>query len=184
VKPFSVFPEIPGETQLYRGAYIILLNALSIPPHLLASVDGTLYSITVAGQHAGSPLDKFLQLVHRKKAPTLFVEWKLPAGWSTERLESELRKNVGRYTRVEEGKASCLSPIRDTAATLHGPEMHSAGFIFELFPLMQTLGALGETFGLHMESAKQSDGSFHLLTYDSEELRNAIVAAKKKVIGQ
>ena len=89
---------------------------------------------------------------------------------------------VNRYARVEEGKVSCLSPIRDTAATLHGPEMNRAGFIFELFPLMEALNALGETFSLYMENAVQADGSFALVTYDSEELRRAIVAAREMAL--
>jgi hypothetical protein len=172
VKNFALHSILSGsEKKFTEGVYIILFNATSLPPHLLLSIDGEVYSITDSGRQLGSPLEKLLLFIKRKNIPALFIEWKV------EKAKLQARQNFLKYDRVIEGKVSCLFPIRDIVADVLGDEMKKADFIFELLPAMQQANALGESFELNMESAIVN-GSFELLTYTNEQMKQALQPAK------
>jgi hypothetical protein len=178
VKNFALHPILPGsEKNFTEGVYIILFNASSIPPHLLLSINGAIYSITDSGRQLGSPLEKLVLFIKRKNVPAIFVEWRQLESWKVDRLENLALECFSKYERVVEGKVSCLFPIRDVVAAVLGDELKKAGFIFELLPAMQKANALGESFELNMGSAIV-DSSFELLTYTNEQLKQALQPAK------
>ena len=114
----------------------------------------------------GSPLDKLLAFIQRKQVPTLFLEWK--TGKPADETKAILQQAFSHYPKLEAGKTSCLSPIRDAAAAIHGEEMRSAKFIFELLPLLKEKNALGTAYGFHLEE------SFVLKHYSEEAVSGAI----------
>ena len=161
------------ETDFSKGVFIILFNTTTVPPHLLLSVNGKIYSITDSGRQLGSPLEKLILFVKRKNVPTLFVEWKFATDFTDlnfVKLESEIKNCFLKYDKVVEGKVSCLFPIRDVAAKILGDEMNAANFIFELLPMMENKNALEKSYSLNM-SAEISNGNFELLTYSEGDLR-------------
>ncbi len=163
---------------LSKGVFVILFNATNIPPHLLISIEGKIYSITDSGRQLGSSLEKLVLFIKRKNVPTVFVEWMQLESWKVATLESLIRDSFLKYDRVVEGKISCLFPIRAIAAAVLGAEMMKANFIFELFPLMEKKNALGKVFELNMGTAIVNS-NFNLLTYSDSELRKSILEAKK-----
>jgi hypothetical protein len=165
-----------SEKDSSKGIYIILFNANSIPPHLLLSIAGEIYSITDSGRQIGSPLEKLVAFIKRKNVPALFVEVKKPEDWDIEKLKSAAREHFLKYDKVVEGKVSCLFPVRDIIAAVFGNEMLNANFIFELLPLMEKINALGQTFALNMESIIVN-GNFELLTYTNEQIKEALQSA-------
>jgi hypothetical protein len=173
VKNFALHPILPGsEKDFSKGIYIILFNATSLPPHLLLSINGEVYSITDSGRQLGSPLEKLVGFIKRKNVPAIFVEWSVP----NEKLNDKAKEIFLKYERVVEGKVSCLFPIRDVVAEVAGEEIKSANFIFELLPMMQKANGLGEIFELNMGSAIVN-GSFELLTYTNQQMQEALQSA-------
>lgn len=167
MKKFALHTILPaGEKDFSKGIYIILFNANSIPPHLLLSINGEVYSITDSGRQLASPLEKLIGFINRKNIPTLFVEWNLLES-KIEKLQSKTKEYFLKYEKVVKGKISCLFPIRDIVANVLGDEMKTAEFIFELLPMMEKVNALEKTFALNMEN-KIVNGSFELLTYTNE----------------
>jgi hypothetical protein len=171
VATFTLQHILPGnEKDFSKGIYIILFNATVLPPHLLLSINGEIFSITDSGRQMGSPLEKLVAFIKRKNVPAIFVEWKFE---NAEQLKNSAREHFIKYDRVVEGKVSCLFPIRDVAANILGEEMMQANFIFELLPLMEKTNALGEISELNMGNAIVK-GSFELLTYTTEQLKEAL----------
>ncbi len=173
------------EATFSTGVYIILFNATQIPPHLLLSINGKVFSITDSGRQLGSPLEKLITFVKRKNIPTLFIEWDLMEnsveGFSireVEKVESLIRNSFLQYDKVIEGKVSCLIPIRDVAAKVLGDEIKKAQFIFELLPMMEKRNVIGNTYSLNMEQAI-FDGQFELLTYTEKQLKQSVLETKK-----
>jgi hypothetical protein len=165
---FVLEPVVAGNAEAAEsGTYLVLLDALTAPPHLLISHHGSVYSLSVNGRQLGSPLKKLLDYVQRKKIPTLLVEWHWP---ENENHLARLSAAFSRYPRVQAGSISCLHPIRDLAVQLHGAKMQEANFIFELLPLLKEAGALGQTFSFELETG----GSFVPLRYTEEAVGNAI----------
>ena len=173
---FALSPVLPGEnTDFSRGIYIILFEADKIPPHLLLSVNGKVFSITASGRQLGSPLEKLLLFIKRKNIAALFVEVGIPGGRTAENLQESARVNFSSYDRVVEGKISCLFPLRDFAAELFGNEMRKADFIFELLPLLGKQNATGNVYELNMQHLI-ANGKFELLTYTQDQLKEALQA--------
>lgn len=169
---FVLSPVVPvSQEDKSSGTYIVLFDALHIPPHLLLSHNGKLYSLSASGRQSGSPLSKLELFIDRKSVPAIFIEWKLPVTCSANDFENLLKKTFGAYPRLEAGKNSCLSPIRDTAALLYGEEMQKAKFIFELLPLLNEQNAIGTSFASHIAL---SGNTFTLQTYSEDELETAI----------
>lgn len=162
-----------GETDLSQSVFIILFNVKNIPPHLLLSVEGKIYSITDSGRQMGSSLDKLLLFIKRKNVPTIFVEWNKLSSLQVVKLTSLVSNVFKKYDRVVEGKVSCLFPIRDLVAEVLGDEMRKADFIFELLPLMEKENAIGKIFEMNMGNAVV-DGEFELLTYTDADLKVAL----------
>lgn len=176
MKNFVLHNVLPGsEKDFSNGTYIILFNTSSVPPHLLLSVHGKIYSITDAGRQLGSPLEKLIGFIKRKKVPSLFVEIALEKrpGFDAETFQMQAKNHFMKYEKVIEGKVSCLFPIRNCMADLFGDEMKKAGFIFELLPMMEKINGLRQNFELNMEN-KLDNGSFELLTYTNEQLKEAL----------
>lgn len=165
-----------SENDFATGTYIVVFNAQQVPPHLLISHEGKIYSVSVSGRQLGSPLAKLETFIERKTVPTLFIEWKLPEHLSADEFETLLKKAFALYPRLEAGKNSCLSPIRDLADMLYGGEMKKARFIFELLPLLRNENATGKTFYSHIAV---SENTFTLQTYTETELENAIRNAER-----
>ncbi len=177
MKKFVLHSILPGsEKDFSNGIYIILFNATSLPPHLLLSIDGEIYSITDSGRQTGSPLEKLVGFIKRKNVPALFIEWKAA---NCDAVKKSAKEQFLNYDRVIEGKVSCLFPIRDVVATILGEEMKQANFIFELLPLMEKVNALGEIFELNMANTL-TNGNFELLTYTQAQMSTALQPASGK----
>lgn len=173
-----------GNTDLSQGIFIILFNVTNIPPHLLISIYGKIYSITDSGRQLGSSLEKLLLFIERKVVPAIFVEWIQLESCSEgipreklEKLKSLVHDTFLKYDRVVEGKISCLFPIRDIIAEVLGSELKKANFIFELLPMMEKENAIGKVFAINMGSTAVN-GEFELLTYTNEEMRVVLRESK------
>lgn len=167
--PFS------AATDFHSGTYLVVFNATKIPPHLLISHEGKVYSVSVSGRQMASPLNKLESYISRKSVPTLFIEWKLPENHSSEYFETLLQESFAPYPRLEAGKTSCLSPIRDFAAKLYGDQMNEARFIFELLPLLASANAIGKTIALHLN---ETESVFRFQQYNEAEIEDAIRTAE------
>ena len=166
------------EDLLHKGVFIVLLHALRVPPHLFLSVNGSVYSLSVHGQHVDEPIEKYLELVHRKRIPSLFVEWEFSGNIPASELKNEIKRNVRKYKRVD-SNVSCLFPIRDTAANFFGDEMKKASFIFELLPLLQKKNSLGKSYSYFLEQQISQGGKFELQTYSAKQLYDSIAEKQK-----
>ena len=164
------------DSDFNKGVFVILFNVTAIPPHLLLSVDGKIYSITDSGKQMGSSLEKFLGFIKRKKNPTIFIEWVHLTSLQLDNFSNLTIDVFKKYDRVVEGKVSCLFPIREVVSKVLGNEMNSANFIFELLPMMEKANALGKVYQLNMEELI-TNGEFELLTYTNINLREGLQPA-------
>jgi hypothetical protein len=172
---FSLTKIQPADVQkLQAGTFIVLLDPVSAPPHLLVSAAGILFSLTVNGPQPDEPVEKLFAYIGRKKLPAFFIEWKIPQGWNVNQVKTILRKSVNRHLCVEAGKVSCLFPVREAAAIIHGAKFLEANFIFELLPMLDEQEALGTVYAFHYDET-----DFELKRYSSEELRVALVNAAR-----
>jgi hypothetical protein len=169
-----------NEPQLMKGAFIVVLQTVRVPPHLLIAVDGKTWSISVSGQLPAEPLEKLFSYIHRKQIPTVFSELLIPASVSAERFCELLNQAVSRYPEVHANETSCLNPIRDVAAEVFGESANHARFIFELIPAIQLNGGIGKHYGFYLDAHLDSGRNLAMPVYTAEDVARATEEAAKQ----
>lgn len=173
VKPSAGFD--PG-----AGTYIVLFDALLSPPHLLLAHRGKIFSISATGRQTGSPLAKLIGFIERRQVPALFVEWLIPEK-DQDDFENLVRNSYAAYPRLQPGKNSCLSPIRDAAAMIHGKDLQHCRFIFELLPALEKGGFTGNSYAFNLPAGNGE--SFTLTEYSENEIAETIRHAGRTLAG-
>lgn len=163
-----------------KGNYIIVLQAVRVPPHLLIAVNGKTWSISVSGQLPAEPLEKLFAYIHRKEIPTIFSELILPPAFSPEHFCALLGEAVARYPEVHANETTCLHPIRDVAAEVFGDSANHARFIFELIPAIQLNGGIGEHFGFYLDPHLDEGKNLAMPIYTAEDVAEATREAAKQ----
>ncbi|GAB4147959.1 MAG: hypothetical protein Fur0041_21730 [Bacteroidia bacterium] len=166
------------DVNLASGVFLLIYQPLRLPPHILLSIDGKLFSISVAGVHEAQDAAKFITFIHRKKAPVLFLELLLNPK-EVDALKKVTVKMLRQYGKVTEGKVSCLYPVRDALAHTLDKEFLQAGFVFELTQLLKEKGRIKNSCALYMKEELRK-GSFEFLLYSNDQLFEATKAARLK----
>jgi len=168
------------EKRLMHGSYLIVLQAVRVPPHLLMAVDGRTWSISVSGQLPGEPLEKLFAYINRKQVPTIFSELRLPAGISALAFSGLLDDAVAKYPEVHANSVTCLHPIREVAAQVFGEEAEKARFIFELIPALEKSHAIGMHFGCYVREYLDAIGNLAMPVYSAEDVAAATEVAARQ----
>ena len=96
---------------LQNDIYLVLLDATRVPPHLLISVNGKIFTLNLTGASVDGELSALLTLIRKKRIETIFIRLSLPPLFTIEQLKEEIRTCTLAYPRVDIGIATCLSPI-------------------------------------------------------------------------
>ena len=163
-----------------KGSFIVVLQTVRVPPHLLIAVNGRTWSISVSGQLPAEPLEKLFSYIHRKKIPTVFSELILPENVAPERFCEMLSEAVSRYPEVHANETTCLDPIRDVAAGVFGDSINHARFIFELIPAIELSGGIGRHFGFYLDQHLDGENNLAMPIYTAEDVAEATREAAKQ----
>ncbi|MBI4930333.1 MAG: hypothetical protein HY841_06190 [Bacteroidetes bacterium] len=162
-----------NETVLLNDIYLVLLYATRIPPHLLVSINGKIFTLSVKGATVDGELSALLQFIRRKKVETVFIRLQMPPLFSSEQLRDEIRQCTLAYPRADIGIATCLTPIKDFCHSVYHTETKSVNLIFDLLPQLQHLSAVKDCYHLNLEK-HLSDNSFLLNRYEVNDVYEAI----------
>jgi len=168
------------EEQLMKGNFIVVLQTVRVPPHLLIAVNGKSWSISVSGQLPAEPLEKLFAYILRKKIPTIFSELILPDHVSAAEFCVMLDRAVSKYPEVHENEISCLHPIREVAAEVFGEAANEAQFIFELIPAIEHAKGIGRHYGMYIDEYLDSEGNLAMPVYTSDDVARATVEAARQ----
>ena len=171
---YKIFDLLPAnEVILQNDVYLILLYATRIPPHLLISVNGKIFTLSVKGATVDGELAALLQLIRKKKIETIFIRLNLPALFTIEQLKTEIRNCTLAYPRVDIGIATCLSPINDFCHSVYETEKKNVNLIFDLLPKLQEINAMTGCYHLNLDNYLLNN-SFSLNMYEVNDVYEAI----------
>ena len=158
---------------LKEGVYLILLNALNVPPHLLLVVSGKVFSITTLGPSLDEEVEKYLRLIDKQKLPTLFVKLSLPEIFTSDDLLDKVRSITSSYPRVEVGLATCLNPIKDFCSDIYAVDKNQINLVFDLLDELQIQESIEGYYHLNLEREIQR-GEMSMEKYSVFEVNEAI----------
>ena len=166
---------------LKNDVYLVLLYATRVPPHLLISVNGKIFTLNVTGASVDGELDALLKLIRKKQIETIFIRLTLPALFTLDNLKKEIRSCTLAYPRVDIGIATCLTPINDFCHTIYNTDKKNVNLIFDLLPRLKQVNAMRDCYQMNLDhriSAEKEINSnfFELKLYQVNDVHEAIRA--------
>lgn len=162
-----------NDTLLKNDIFLILLYATRIPPHLLVSIHGKIFTLSVKGATVNSELDALLKLIRRKNIDTLFIKLTLPSVFTLSQLQEEICKCMLAYPRADIGIATCLTPIRDFCGTIYHTGTKNIHLIFDLLSKLEEKNAVNGCYHINLENYL-SQNSLALIKYEVNDVYEAI----------
>ncbi len=171
---YSIAHILPAnEAALYNDVYLVLLYATRIPPHLLVSVNGKIFSLGVKGPMIDDDLGSILKLIRQRQVPTIFTRLSVPAIFTIDDLRREIKKYVLAYPRVDIGIATCLTPIKDFCGSVYHTETQDVNFVYELLPRLFEQNVAGNSYHLFMDKYLVGE-DFSLRKYSMSDIYEGI----------
>ena len=170
--PYKISNLLPAtDAVLMNDVFLVLLYATRIPPHLLISVNGKLFTLSVKGASVDGELAALLTLIRRKNIETIFIRLQMPVLFTIEQLREEIRNCTLAYQRADIGIASCLTPIKDFCHSVYDTDTKNVNLIFDLLPKLQERNAMKDCYqmNLHLTST-----DFEIKRYEVNDVYEAI----------
>ena len=162
-----------NDVVLKNDVYLVLLYATRVPPHLLISVNGKIFTLNLTGASVDGELRALLTLIRKKRIETIFIRLSLPPLFTIEQLKEEIRTCTLAYPRVDIGIATCLSPIKDFCHTIYDTETKNVNLIFDLLPKLQERNAMKDCYQMNLRLSPNIN-SFELRKYEVNDVYEAI----------
>ena len=159
------------EAVLMNDVYLVLLYATRIPPHLLVSVNGKIFTLSVKGATVDGELPALLKLIRKKSIETVFIRLQMPLLFTIEQLRDEIRNCTLAYPRADIGIATCLTPIKDFCHTVYDTETKNVNLIFDLLPKLQEKNALKDCYQMNLQPISNN---FEIRNYEVNDVYEAI----------
>ena len=156
---------------LYKGIYIIILHAIKKPPHIALAIDGSVFSLAVDGPKTDRKIGELLRLIQSKSIETLFFRLKDQEDYTVLQLIEKMRELTLVNPGLDEGGATCLTPIKEFCHSVYKTDISGVNFIFDLLPKLGNV--VIAHFHMNMKSYL-SDGTFYLEKYSIEDIDNMI----------
>lgn len=173
---------LANDALLMNDIYLVLLNATNIPPHILLSINGKLFTLTVKGPTVDGELTNLLRLIRKQNTPTLFVKLKVPLLFTMDDLNAEIRKYTLGYNRVDVGIATCLSPIKDFCFSVYKTQVQKINFVFDLIPQLDKQAIVSDYYHLNLQDYLMPNNSFMLSKYSMNDIYEHIHVSEKVAV--
>jgi hypothetical protein len=160
-------------TGLQTGAFLVLLHATRIPPHIGMLFNGRYHSLTVKGRDLDVTVEALLKNVTLRKLPSLFIELLPPAAFTIENLSLRFRDHVNMFERVEAGVATCLSPIKLFIENSWQIDTSKIDYVYQLVPLLAEKSMLGRINGCFLGEALE-EGIYRFPWYTMKNIYEGI----------
>ncbi len=176
ILPYTITINEPfAEEKLLNGTYIVIVHASRIPPHIGIIADQAYHSLSIKGQELNVPVAAFIRNTTLRKIPCLFINIKSHPAYDAAQLKEHFISSIQQFPKVAAGSATCLSPVKLFFEEVYRVKMKDVHSIFELLPVLEAEGLIGETSALFIAT-----GRFQLPTYSMEEINKGIAQAENE----
>lgn len=175
---FEVKGIMPAQAlELYSGAYLLLLDAGKIPPHLSLVVNGKVFALTIKGPKIEKPLETQLSFIRQYAIPSLFIQLKADLTVHKEVIYKKAADSTLIFERVEAGLATCLSPLKKFCSDIFSLELDKVNFVYELIDELEKRSLIEQKLQINMESLVQN-ATFKIMKYSMQDIYERIYSAE------
>lgn len=157
---------------LTKGAWLVILHASRIPPHVGLMIDGNYNSLTIKERELNVSSEALLKTISQKKIEALFLKVVKHPVFSSDHQLNIFQEQLGQFTVVKQNEATCLSPLKlffeEFYAIKNNKEQLFYDFVDELFQNDYIVEAVG------LNIVNKTNNTFTLPHYTNEELQERI----------
>jgi len=158
--------------ELSKHAWIVILHASRIPPHVGILIDGNYNSLTIKGHELNVRLEVLLKTIQQKKLEALFIQLEKHPVFSTQYQLEIFQHHLKQFTQVND-EATCLSPVKLYLQEFYVIPLQESELLFELVERLKQNQYIHKTIGLNIDSKLKGE-EFELPIYSSKQLRTVI----------
>jgi hypothetical protein len=145
---FSSLTHLTDTGLLEKGAYIVILHADKIPPHIGWLYNGSYFSLKAKGKDFALPIHKLIAILKAKNIKSLFVEVQDSSNFIH-------TKSIFEQTALQHPNDTCLVPIKQLFSNLiKQRKLEKVAHLLALLAdnrqikKVYTLGMISDTFTL------------------------------------
>jgi hypothetical protein len=162
------------EPDLRKDLYILLLDALRMPPHIGIILQNKYHSLTLKGSEPDVDTSVLLRTIQQKKTECIFLKIKPHPVYSLDYLSGILREILKKYPEIKAGETTCLSPVSDFFEEFYAVQKIESDIVFSFLNKLNANGFILEAYLVNLTS---NSNGVSIPFYDAEDLKQTIQKA-------
>jgi hypothetical protein len=168
--------ELTDTKVLSKNAWLVILHASRIPPHVGLMINGNYNSLTIKERELNVSQEALLKTVSQKKIEALFIGLKKHPVFSSEHQLNIFQHQLQQFTSVKQGEATCLSPIKLFFEEFYAIKKDESTLLFDFLDILNKNDYVHETFSLNLLTKE-----FIFNTYSPSELQDRITQERQAI---
>lgn len=152
-----------------KGSWIVILHALSFPPHAGLLLNGNYNSLTIKESELNVSHHALLKIIAQKKIKSIFIKVVAHPVFSVDHQKDILQEGLKKYGSVK-NQVTCLTPLKNFFNEFYAMPVEEHELLFNFISRLNTNGYLEHASALHLDL---KDG-IELPFYNYEELKEKI----------
>lgn len=166
------FKEIGSSDNFSKGLWLVVLHASRIPPHVGLMFNGNYNSLTIKEQELNVSKEALLKTISQRKIDALFFKIVKHPVFSTDYQLQVFQEQVKKYNYVEQGVATCLSPLKLFFEEFYAIKNNNMLF-YDFLEVLNENDFISDVIGINVKT-HIGDGIFKFETYSTEQLESRI----------
>lgn len=169
------FPKVlQKEPDLSKGIFIVLLDAMRMPPHIGLIIQNQYHSLTLKGSEPDVDAKVLLRTIQQKKTESIFLKIKSHPVFSNDHLNDIFREILKKHPRINPGVSTCLSPVADFFEEFYAVQKSKDEIIFSFLNKLNSNGFILEAYLVNLTS---DNNVIRIPFYQTDELKQTIQKA-------
>lgn len=164
---------------LEKDAWLVIMHASRIPPHIGILIQGNYNSLTIKGHELNIALSVLQKTIQLKKIETIFIPLvKHPVFSLAYQLEIA-QHHIQQFSQVNELN-TCLNPIKLFLQEFYAVPLNSSELLFELIERLKQNDYINAGVGFNINNKLSSNSKFVLPIYSAQQLKEVINQEREK----
>jgi hypothetical protein len=155
-----------------KGAWLVVLHASRIPPHVGLMIDGNYNSLTIKERELNVNVAPLLKAISQKKIEALFLKLVKHPVFSTDHQLSVFQEQLNQFSAVKPNEATCLSPLKLFFEEFYAVPNDKDQLFFDFVEVLSQNDYIANAVGINLPENKNK--SFILPHYTNRELQDRI----------
>lgn len=165
--------ECKSVEELKNGAWLVVLHASRIPPHVGLMINGNYNSLTIKERELNISIEALSKTIQQKKIESIFIRLVNHPVFSLEYQLGIFQVQLKTFQYVEQGVATCLSPLKLFFEEFYAVKNNPAQLFYDFLDNLNENDYLRDIVGMNL-NLQIGENIFSFPTYTSDQLSRRI----------